>query len=549
MQKRELITTEMLGRALVPDMAYENADGSPLQVDTDYSGTTRKLSNPFPGPFAEPEEGDRDIKVWPKNKRKYPNVVLILTDDLGYGDVSFLNTDSKIKTPCMDELAREGVWFTDAHAPSTICSPTRYAILTGRYAWRGVLKAGIVKPWDDPVIEKGRLTMAGMLKEKGYSTACIGKWHLGFNWPWKDGVKPPRNMIMDKGTSKADVEMFDFSQPIQGGPLAAGFDSYFGDDVPNFPPYAFIEDEHLTCIPVNMDPDDFSSIGQRGYLHGKGPGQVGWKLDQVMPAITSRAEEYIHSRKGSGVPFFLYFATTSPHTPVVPTSEFQGKSNAGYYGDYVRQTDDAIGRIVEALKQSGQFDNTLLIVSSDNGPEGFTYDLVNEYAHYSMGNWRGIKRDTWEGGHRVPLVVSWPEGNFPGGSRTELISLTDLFATLAAIVDYELPPDRAEDSFNMLPVLNGDGSIRESMIYHNGKGSLALREGNWVYIRKSGAGRPEPDWFRKKHGVVQHDEPNELFNLEDDPGEKINLFKQFHEKAARMEGDLQEMIVAPGTRE
>ena len=477
-----------------------------------------------------------------------PNVVLILTDDLGYGDVSCLNPDSKIKTPRLDELASEGILFTDAHSPSTVCSSTRYALLTGRYAWRGVLKAGVLKPWDDPAIEQGRLTLAQMLKEKGYHTACIGKWHLGFDWPWKDGIKPPRDSILNKGTSIARVDMFDFTQAIHGGPLAAGFDYYFGDDVPNFPPFAFIENEHFTCTPVDVNPSDFIAIGERGYIHGTGPGQKGWELDRVMPTITSRAVEYIHRQKNSKTPFFLYFATTSPHTPVVPSEDFQGKSSAGYYGDYVQQTDDAIGRVVEALKRSGQFDNTLIIVSSDNGPEGFTYDLINNYSHYSMGNMRGLKRDTWEGGHRVPLVISWPDGNIDSKQCNALISLTDIFATLAAITNYKLPQNSAEDSFNMLSLLQGGKSARESMIYHNGNGHLALREENWVYIRKSGAGRPEPEWFRQEHGVIPDDAPNELFNLENDPGETVNLYRQFPEIAARMESRLQKMIEAGGSK-
>ena len=198
---------------------------------------------------------------------------------------------------------------------------------------------------------------------------------------------------------------------------------------------------------------------------------------------------------------------------------------------------------------AGQFDNTLLIVSSDNGPEGFTYELVNEYAHYSMGSWRGIKRDTWEGGHRIPLVISWPEGGFPPGTRNNLVSLTDIFATVAGIVGYDLPPDKAEDSFDLLPVLGGRGNSRESMIYHNGKGSLALREGNWVYIRKNGAGRPEPEWFRKKHGVLEHHAPHELFDLETDPGEKVNRYEEHPGRAAQMEARLQKMIEAGGTKD
>ena len=343
-----------------------------------------------------------------------PNIVVILTDDLGYGDVSFLNPESKIQTPHMDALASEGVWATDAHSPSAVCSPTRYSLLTGRYAWRGKLKKGVLLTWDDPVIEEDRLTLPAMLKENGYDTACIGKWHLGFNWPWKGGEKPPREQIGRK-LSKATNDMFDWSKPITGGPLSVGFDYYFGDDVPNIPPYAFIENDRLTCDPVHIERDSMKSIGPRGMIHGDGPGEEGWEFEKVMPAITKRAVDYVRQRSDNDRPYFLFFTTTSPHTPVVPTKEFQGKSGAGYYGDYVIQTDDAIGQVIEALKEYGDFDNTLLIVTSDNGPERQHRDLIRTHQHSPAAHLRGMKWDGWEGGHRVPFIPSWPKGGIGGG--------------------------------------------------------------------------------------------------------------------------------------
>jgi len=336
-----------------------------------------------------------------------PNIVLILTDDLGYGDVSFLNPESKVQTPHMDALAREGVWATDAHSPSAICSPSRYAMLTGRYAWRGSLKSGRLNPWAPPAIKEERFTLGDMLKTKGYQTACIGKWHLGYIWPWVGGEMPSRKII-GTGNSIATNELFDWTKPIAEGPLTAGFDYYFGVDCPNFPPYAFIENDKLTCKPVMVDMKSLKSYGSRGHLHGSGPGEQGWDLNRILPAITGRAVNYIEEQSKSHKPYFLYFSLTAPHTPVVPLEEFQGKSRAGSYGDWVIQTDQAIGQVIDAVKASGEFENTLIIVSSDNGPEAFTRELIPSHKHSSTAHLRGLKGDAWEGGTEFPLSRHGP---------------------------------------------------------------------------------------------------------------------------------------------
>lgn len=485
-------------------------------------------------------ETGRDIPCQPPSSHSLeqtrPNIVVILTDDLGYGDVSFLNVSSKARTTHMDALANEGVFFTDAHSPSAICSPTRYSILTGNYAWRNPqLVSGVLMPWDEPAIQPGEVTMPALLKKAGYSTACIGKWHLGFHWPWKEGYSP--SSAREEGNSIASDDMFDWTRPISGGPLAIGFDYYFGDDVPNFPPYAFIENNRLTCEPVDIHPDDLKSVGFRGHIHGIGPGESGWTFERVLPEITQNAVAYIEKASSNETPFFLWFATTSPHTPVVPTKEFQNKSSAGFYGDYIVQTDHSVGQIVQALKKNNCFHNTLLIVTSDNGPSPIVQGIINEYDHLPAGHFRGMKFDSWEGGHRVPFIASWPAGGVSGGKRIDdPLLLTDLYATTAAVA--QIPVPDAKDSYNILKTLLGEGAVRTELVYHNGYGQLGLRNNQWVLLEGSG-GREEPEWRRELFGIQSQDSTIQLFNLSDDPGQRVNVASKHPEMVDKLSARLQ----------
>ena len=443
-----------------------------------------------------------------------PNVVYILADDLGYGDVGCYNPASKIPTPNIDRLAKEGVRFTDAHSPSAVCTPTRYALLTGRYAWRTRLQRNVIGPFAPPLIAEKQLTVAGLLREQGYATVCIGKWHLGWGWP-----KP------------GDGGKRDFTKPIPDGPTTRGFDIYFGTDVPNYPPYCFLENDRTVGVPSEAAP-----VG-RDSFNIAGPMVPGWKLVEVLPALEKRAVEYIEKAAKGDKPFFLYLPLTSPHYPVVPSAEFKGRSKVGEYGDFVMQTDHVVGEVLDALKRSGVAEKTLVILTSDNGPEitgevnPGAYDRLKEFGHASMGTLRGTKRDAWEGGHRVPFIARWPEKIGAGSTCDETVCHVDLMATLAALLKVKMPTDAGVDSVNVLPALLGEKrntSLREATVLHSGQGKFAIRRGDWVLIlaptgddnRKQG----EPPWFRKDRGYAPHTEAGELFDLAKDPAQKKNLY-------------------------
>ncbi|MGN6136813.1 MAG: sulfatase family protein, partial [Aureliella sp.] len=308
-----------------------------------------------------------------------PNIVFILADDLGYGDLGCYNPDSKIPTQHLDQLAREGTRFTDAHSPSSVCSPTRYAVLTGRYAWRTRLQRNVLGPWDLPLIAPERLTVGKLLQQHGYTTACIGKWHLGMTYATTDGQPP--------STRNNPMSNVDFTKPIADGPTTRGFDHYFGTVVPNYPPYCFVENDRTVGLP--------SERAAGGLFNIPGPMVPGWKLVNILPEITRHAVQWIDETAKTKQPFFLYFALTSPHYPVVPAPEFVGKSQAGAYGDFVHQTDWSIGQVLEALKRSGVEENTLVIFTSDNGSEVTgevnpgVYDRVQKFGHRSSGELRG----------------------------------------------------------------------------------------------------------------------------------------------------------------
>jgi len=462
-----------------------------------------------------------------------PNIVFILADDLGYGDVRAYNRESKIATPHLDRLAAEGLRFTDAHAPDAVCTPTRYGLLTGRYAFRSRLKSGVLPPWGAPLIEPGRLTVPEWLRRHGYTTACIGKWHLGWDWPTRDGQPP------ESRTNR--LSNVDFTRPIANGPTTRGFDLYFGVDLPNYPPYCFIENDRTVGIPRVPD------AGRAEGFNRPGPMLPGWKLVDILPELTRRAVSWIEQAAGAGKPFFLYFPLTSPHYPIVPAPEFKGRSGAGDYGDFVAQTDRAVGEVLEALARAGVASNTLVIFTSDNGPEVTgevnpgCYDRARQYGHYSMDGLRGAKRDIWEGGHRVPFLVRWP-GRVPADAvSAETICHVDLLATCAALLGDTLPPDAGEDSYNILPALLNPRlprPIREATVFHSGSGKFAIRQGDWVLIDaptgNDNGRRGEPDWFQQERGYRPHAFGGELYHLGDDPQQRRNLYGDRPEVVQRL---------------
>jgi arylsulfatase A len=460
-----------------------------------------------------------------------PNIIFILADDLGYGDLKCYNADSKIPTPALDLLAAQGIRFTDAHASDSLCSPSRYSLLTGRYCFRSRLKSGVLKAWDPPLIEQGRLTLPMLLRQHGYQTACIGKWHLGWEWPTTDG-RPP--------SSSNGVGNVDFARPVTGGPTERGFDSYFGVDLPNFPPYCFIENNHSIGIPSLPAPMT------KGGFNRPGPVVAGWNLTNILPEITLRATRLIENASKSEKPFFLYFPLTAPHYPVVPTGEFKGRSQASDYGDFVAQVDGTVQSVMDALARAHRETNTLIFFSSDNGPECVeidpgAYERLRLFKHSSMDGLRGVKRDAWEGGHRVPFIARWP-GHIPAGRVSEeTICLVDLLATCASLLHAKPPADAAEDSYNILPVLLGEAHklpLREATVLHSGHGNFGIRQGEWVLIdAPSGddnGAHGEPPWFKKERGYQSEALKGELYNLRNDRAQVRNLYAEQPEIVQRL---------------
>ena len=472
-------------------------------------------------------------------KKQKPNMVFILADDLGYGDLSCLNPESKISTPNIDRLAEQGMTLTDAHSGAAVCTPTRYGILTGRYNWRSRLKSSVLWPWDNPLIKPERLTIADFLKQHGYTTACIGKWHLGWDWQLTDSAGVQTNLTMGDWNQRemrlAFGKKVDFSTTIKNGPLTRGFDYYFGDDVPNFPPYCFIENDHTVGIPDQEKPEDMFGF--------PGPMIEGWELEDVLPAITRKAASYIRNeeaifKRNEDKPFFLYFPLTAPHTPIAPFERFEGTSKAGAYGDFVQEVDWVVGQIMDALEEKGLADNTLVIFTSDNGSPGRDgtnmagpTQSVLKYNHDPSYHFRGMKADIWEGGHRAPFIARWPGEIKSNTTSSETICLTDFMATAAAIIGEELPNDAAEDSYNLLPVLKGgsyEKPLREATVHHSGAGQFAIRKGKWKLIPGGGSGGwtpPRSDEVAREKGLPLI----QLYDMSQDVDESNNLYDQYPE--------------------
>ncbi|MEQ8210845.1 MAG: arylsulfatase [Lacipirellulaceae bacterium] len=473
-------------------------------------------------------------EVWAETQQ-HPNILILYADDFGYGDLACQNPNSKIPTPTLDELASQGIRFTDGHSSSGICTPSRYALLTGRYHWREF--HNIVGIFGGSKFAADRLTMPEMLQQRSYHTAAIGKWHLGWDW---DAVRNHELKPMNAETKPCyGPNHFDWSKPIPDGPLAHGFDYYFGDDVINFPPFCWIENDRVTEPPTVMaNSENWKPLREGNWETRPGPMVQGWDPYKRLPTITERAAEYCRQLKETKKPFFLYVAFPSPHAPIVPAEEFNDTSEAGAYGDYVVQTDDACRQILEAIESTGKSDNTLVIFTSDNGPERYAYERDRKFQHWSSAPLRGLKRDIYEGGHRVPFLVRWPGVIKPESVSSALVSQIDIMATLAEMLDFEIPNGQAEDSQSFLSVLTGKAASARSEHVHNTYAKkYALRYGQWLLIdHKDGYSKGKNTEWEQRHSYPEDDnQKTELYDLSKDLEQKVNLAQRFPERVEAMQ--------------
>lgn len=465
----------------------------------------------------------------PKNEN--PNIIIILADDMGYGDVQAFNTESEVPTPNLNKLSEEGVMFMDAHTPSSVCTPTRYGLLTGRYCWRSSLKSGVLTGYDTPLIEEDRLTIAGYLKEKGYRTGIVGKWHLGL------------------GFQKDEVEKkFDLTKNLYSSPNNYGFDySFVLPASLDFEPYVYVR--NFRVVDTELD-----SVQTTEFPHfwRKGLKSKSLEFINVLDDLLVEAKEFIIRESKSEEPFFLYFPLTAPHKPVIPAEKFIGASGKGLYGDFVTQVDWTAGEILKLLAELNIENNTLVIFTSDNGSPMYRIDsgegpdhvtdetlaFYNASSHKANGILRGIKGDTYEGGHRVPLIVRWPE-HFAGGNMVDAtICLTDIFETIVDITGGVKPEGNAEDSYSFFPVLQGNqnSANRPPVIHHSGgAGMFAIRKEDWKMIFGNGSGA------RTKPVGTPFQKPYQLYNLKNDLIESNSLIEKESEKAEKLEAEFFEI--------
>ncbi len=463
---------------------------------------------------------------------------------MGYGDPGCYQEDSKTPTPNLDRMAAGGMRFTNAHTPSSVCTPTRYTLLTGRYCWRTRLTSGVLDGFSPPLIENDRSTIASLLKDEGYTTACIGKWHLGMQWTRLNGS--PEDVDRAEGGFRPG-DNIDFSKPITAGPLTNGFESYFGISASlDMPPYCWIENDR--CDPA---PDTQIESARENIFRNENGGKAhsAFEIPEVLPTLKARTVAWIEERSAEK-PFFLYLPLNSPHMPVAPSDAFQGKSGAGIYADFVMETDDLVGAVLDTLKKKALLENTMIVFTSDNGGLWHAWeaaepdDLVKykptdrgrynlEHGHRSNAHLRGTKADIWEGGHRVPFLVHWP-AKVAGGETTDaLVELTDLYATCSEAFGIPTPEGAAEDSFSFLGVLTQAGeSSRPFGVHHSLRGMFAVRQGDWKYVEARGSGGfSQPRIIEPKPGEPE----GQLYNLSTDPSETRNVYLERPEIVERME--------------
>ncbi|MCG9792298.1 sulfatase-like hydrolase/transferase [Flavobacterium algicola] len=453
-----------------------------------------------------------------RDKVQKPNIVYILADDMGYGDVSALNAASGIQTPNMDKMLQNGVHFSDTHTNSSVCTPTRYGILTGRYAWRSRLKSGVLHGYDEALIEEDRPTVASFLKVNGYKTACIGKWHMGLGFQSKDN-SPVKD---ENGLSNVD-----FTKTI-GSPNLLGFDySYIIPASLDMPPYVYIENGKAVEIPSTYTNGKKENVDGRGVFWRPGEAAPSFVFEKVLDNFTQKTVSYIGDQKKDDTPFFIYFPLTAPHTPWLPTGNANGKSKAGRYGDFVTMVDDAVGAVVEALEKAGKLENTLIIVTSDNGSNWKPEDK-KAYAHRANYIFKGQKADIYEGGHRVPYIAQW-KGVIPAGTQSnEIMCTTDLYATVAGVLHKPITKNEGPDSYNLWSAYtsNVKTPIREAIVHHSYDGMFSIRKGNWKFTPQLGSGGfTKPKTLEAKNGEA----PGTLYDMAKDPQEENNLYKQHPE--------------------
>lgn len=454
-----------------------------------------------------------------------PNLIYILADDMGYGDVSALNEKSVFKTPAFDSICENGIAFTDAHASSSLCSPSRYSIITGRYSWRSTMKSGLLGTYSKALIDADRLTVGKMLQKEGYKTAAVGKWHLGMDFAG-DFEIPPKSAVCPG---------VDFSGKIENSPVTRGFDYFYGISASlDMALYVYIENDRFTALPTHETED----TGKR--LYRRGPTADNFVHSDVLPHLTEKALGIIE--KWSKAPFFLYFPLTAPHTPLLPVPRFQGKSNTNEYGDFVLMCDDLVAQIIQKLKDLRIYDNTILIFASDNGPAPRSdLEELARAGHYPAYHFRGHKADIYEGGHRIPLLIQWPAVLQKGRRCGETVCLSDLMATMADLLKIPLPENAAEDSVSNLPLwMNCEyGPVRNETVHESADGSLSIREGKWKLEMCPGSG----GWSYPKPGEEPPGSPSfQLYDLDADIGEKQNVITEYPDIFESMKAHLAKII-------
>jgi arylsulfatase A len=464
-------------------------------------------------------------------QQQAPNIVYILADDLGYGDVSVYNPTGQISTPNIDKLAAQGMRFTDAHSPSSVCTPTRYSLLTGRYPWRSRLPVGVLRGYSRALIETDRMTIASFLKSNGYQTGVIGKWHLGLDWELKKGNEALQATTDYGIKTELDTALIDFTRNPTQGPNTVGFDySYILPASLDMPPYCYLENQKLTELPSSYTDGNKLQTGYTGPFWRAGKMAPSFDFYRVLPTFVTKATDFL-KKQSSKKPFFLYLPLSAPHTPWVPSPNYNGKSKAGEYGDFVQQVDAAVGEVLRTLEQSGLADNTFVLFASDNGPY-WRENFVRQFNHKAAGEFRGMKGDAFEGGHRIPFIVRWPGKVKAGSVSNATTTLANLMATCKEILGNKTP--NPEDSYSILPILLGKAKQvpdQPAVVHSSSIGYFAIRKGDWKLIEGLGSGGfTEPRDVKPKPG-----EPaGQLYNLATDQLETTNQYQKNPEKVKEL---------------